>query len=59
MEETYVRILCPECNKDWESGPDDLPPSDNNFTCPDCGLTRRTSEFMRTEHDLRTLKQFG
>jgi len=59
MEETYVRLLCPSCNKDWESAPDGLPAADAAHECPDCETTRPTAEFTRTEHDLRTLKQFG
>lgn len=57
MVETYVRLLCPECNKVWEANPADLPLSDRLFDCPNCHATYRTSEFMRTEHDLQTLKQ--
>jgi predicted RNA-binding Zn-ribbon protein involved in translation (DUF1610 family) len=58
MNETYVRLLCPECDKDWEEGPDELPAPDEMFHCPNCHATRRTSEFTRTERDLETLKQF-
>jgi predicted RNA-binding Zn-ribbon protein involved in translation (DUF1610 family) len=59
MEETYVRLLCPECTKDWESSPGDLPELRRNFHCPNCHATRRLSEFMRTEHDLETLRALG
>ncbi len=59
MEETYVRLLCPECSKDWESAPGELPAADESHACPDCETERHTAEFTRTEHDLRTLKQFG
>jgi len=59
MEETYVRLLCPECTKDWESVPSELPASHESFRCPDCGVERLTAEFMRTEHDLRALKRLG
>lgn len=59
MEETYVRLLCPECNKRWESSPGDLPGSNGTFHCPGCHASRRLAEFMRTEHDLRTLKQLS
>lgn len=58
MNETYVRLVCPECGKDWEEGPDDLPAHDAMFHCPNCHATRRTAEFTRTEKDLDTLKQF-
>lgn len=57
MNEAYVRLLCPECNKSWERGPGDLPRHDRNFSCPRCHATRRTAEFMRTERDLETLKR--
>jgi ssDNA-binding Zn-finger/Zn-ribbon topoisomerase 1 len=56
--EAYVQLLCPECNKDWESTPSELPEPAENFSCPDCHATRRLSEFMRTDRDLETLKQF-
>lgn len=59
MEETYVRLVCPECRKDWQTSPDDLPGADATFECPDCGDARPTAEFTRTEHDLRTLKELG
>ncbi len=58
MNETYVRLVCPECGKDWEESPDDLPAHDATFHCPNCHAGRRTAEFMRTERDLETLKQF-
>lgn len=57
MEEAYVRLLCPECSKDWESTPRSLPAADEMFHCPNCHATRRLSEFMRTDHDLQTLKE--
>ena len=57
MVEAYVRLLCPECNKDWESSPGDLPAPDAMFHCPGCHATYRTAEFMRTDRDLQTLKQ--
>lgn len=59
MDETRVRLLCPECGKNWQTNPEQLPASRKNFHCPNCHATRRTSEFMRTEHDLRTLQQLG
>jgi hypothetical protein len=58
MVETFVRLVCPECQKNWEDNPTDLPGPRRNFTCSGCGVTRRLSEFMRTERDLETLKQF-
>ncbi|WP_136686586.1 DUF7836 family putative zinc-binding protein [Halorhabdus amylolytica] len=56
MEEAFVRLLCPECTKEWQSTPRDLPAPQNTFSCPECGERRRLSEFMRTEHDLETLR---
>jgi len=54
-----VRLLCPECKKGWESSPGDLPESSRTFHCPNCHASRPLSEFMRTEHDLRTLQQLS
>lgn len=59
MTETYVRLLCPECKKEWEASPGDLPESDSTFHCPNCHATRTVAEFMRTEDDLKTLKQLS
>jgi len=59
MEETYIRLLCPECKKGWESAPGELPESHRTFHCPNCHASRPLAEFMRTEHDLRTLKQLS
>ena len=59
MTETYVRLLCPECTKDWESAPGELPAHDRTFHCPNCHNSRPLAEFMRTEHDLQTLKALG
>ena len=59
MEETYVRLLCPECGKAWESSPGDLPAPGDTFHCPNCHASRRTAEFTRTDRDLETLKQLG
>jgi predicted RNA-binding Zn-ribbon protein involved in translation (DUF1610 family) len=59
MKETYVRLLCPECDKDWESNPSELPGPRGNFHCPNCHASRRTAEFTRTEKDLETLQKLG
>jgi predicted RNA-binding Zn-ribbon protein involved in translation (DUF1610 family) len=59
MEETYVRLLCPECGKDWESPPAELPTPKAMFHCPNCHASRRTAEFTRTERDLETLQKLG
>jgi predicted RNA-binding Zn-ribbon protein involved in translation (DUF1610 family) len=58
MVEAFVRLLCPECGKNWESGPTELPSHRKNFSCPNCHATRRLAEFMRTERDLELVKQF-
>ncbi|MEE6208825.1 hypothetical protein U3A55_01455 [Salarchaeum sp. III] len=55
--EAYVQLLCPECSKDWEMTPSELPAHDENYNCPDCHATRRTAEFMRTDRDLENLKE--
>jgi predicted RNA-binding Zn-ribbon protein involved in translation (DUF1610 family) len=57
MEEAYVRLLCPECRKEWESSPSELPAAETDFACPDCGESRPLSEFLRTEQDLQTLQE--
>ena len=59
MEETTVQLLCPECAKDWQVPPSDLPEPSNMFHCPNGHASRRMSEFTRTDRDLRTLKQLG
>ena len=58
MVEAFVRLVCPECGKEWQETPTDLPEVRTNFTCSACHATRRLSEFMRTERDLRAVKQF-
>ena len=58
MKEAHVRLLCPECRKNWEAKPADLPEHDRMFHCPNCHATRRLAEFTRTDRDLQTLKQF-
>ncbi|MFB6126310.1 MAG: hypothetical protein ABEJ79_03290 [Halolamina sp.] len=58
MVEAFVRLLCPECEKEWEGNPSDLPEVKQNFSCPSCHATRRLTEFMRTERDMEIVKQF-
>ncbi|EJN61033.1 hypothetical protein SAMN04487950_4029 [Halogranum rubrum] len=58
MVEAFVRLLCPECTKEWESTPTNLPETRQNFSCPNCHATRRLTEFMRTERDLEIVRQF-
>jgi len=57
MREATVQLVCPECAKDWQTTPDDLPASGRTFHCPNCHASRRLSEFMRTQYDLETLQQ--
>jgi ssDNA-binding Zn-finger/Zn-ribbon topoisomerase 1 len=56
MDKVSVQLLCPECDKTWESTPDDLPDLRASFYCPNCHATRRTAEFMRTDRDLETVQ---
>lgn len=56
--ETYVRLLCPECGKNWQESPKNLPEPSRTFRCPNCHADRPLSEFARTEHDLQNLKNF-
>lgn len=58
MNETFVRLLCPECQKTWERKPSELPAHTEQFGCDNCATERRTAEFTRTDHDLDVLKQF-
>lgn len=58
MVETYVRLLCPECGKQWTKTPASLPEPEGTFVCPGCRSSRRLSEFARTEHDLRSMRGF-
>ncbi|AGB16736.1 hypothetical protein Halru_2147 [Halovivax ruber XH-70] len=59
MDETSVQLLCPECTKDWQQAPTDLPAPADLFHCPNCHASRRTAEFTRTDRDLQTLKTLG
>ena len=55
--EAFVQLSCPECSKTWEETPSDLPAPDDNYGCPACDASARTSEFLHTNRDLETLKQ--
>ncbi|MFC7213319.1 hypothetical protein ACFQO4_04390 [Saliphagus sp. GCM10025334] len=59
MVETTVQLVCPECVKEWQLTPAELPDSTSMFHCPNCHASRRMAEFTRTDRDLRTLKQLG
>ena len=56
MNEAFVQLRCPNCLKDWEENPTDLPDTKTTFTCPDCGEQERLAEFARTDRDLETLR---
>ena len=58
MPEAFVRLLCPECGKEWQDSPSDLHGVRKNFSCPSCHATRRLAEFMRTERDMEMVQQF-
>jgi len=58
MNEAFVQLVCPDCRKDWEAKPMDLPAPDAVFACPDCEAERPVAEFMRTDRDLEVLKEF-
>lgn len=58
MDETFVRLVCPDCRTTWKRPPDELPAHDQGFKCPNCENEQRLAEFTRTDHDLAVLKQF-
>jgi len=58
MVEAFVRLVCPECDKEWQDTPAELPQLRTNFSCPHCHATQRLTEFMRTERDLEAVKAF-
>ena len=58
MVEAFVRLVCLECDKEWQDTPAELPQLRTNFSCPHCHATRRLTEFMRTERDLEAVKAF-
>lgn len=58
MDETFVRLVCPSCTKNWQRPPSELPTASTSFDCPDCNERESLSEFARTDKDLQTLKKF-
>lgn len=58
MSEAWIQLLCPECERMWESSPGDLPAPGERFACERCGATRSVSEFARTQRDLDILESF-
>ncbi|MFB6300517.1 MAG: hypothetical protein ABEH65_09675 [Halobacteriales archaeon] len=59
MKEAFVQLLCPNCEKAWESTPSELPAHSEDFTCPSCHTTRWMAEFTKTERDLEILKRLA
>lgn len=57
--ETFVELVCPDCEKYWEAAPSDLPASDDPFDCPDCGERRPLAEFTRSSRDLEIIQDFA
>jgi len=59
MVDAFIRLVCPECNKEWQDNPArNYRASVRTSAVPDCHATRRLTEFMRTERDLEAVKQF-
>ena len=57
MAQAYVQLVCPNCDKDWEKAPTDLPKPDATFSCPDCAESYTLVEFARTKRDVETMRQ--
>lgn len=57
MQEAFVELTCPNCEKLWEEDANDMPDPKESFVCSNCGAERRTSEFARTERDLEVLRE--
>lgn len=56
--EAFIELLCPDCEKHWESSPTTLPAPDADFQCPDCAARHRTAEFMKNTRSLEVLREF-
>lgn len=59
MEEAHVQLVCPECTKEWQSKPQELPESERTFHCPNCHASRPLTRYIPTERDLKALQQLG
>ena len=57
MQEAWIQLHCPDCEKWWEANPADLPATENAYTCEDCETTRRISEFTKTLRDFEILAE--
>jgi len=58
MNPAWIDLTCPDCDEDWEAELADLPPADEDFTCPHCASSRPTGEFTRTTRDFEILQEF-
>lgn len=58
MQEAWIDLACPNCDKQWEANPTELPAPDADFECPDCGTSRSTAEFAQTQRGLEILESF-
>jgi predicted nucleic acid-binding Zn ribbon protein len=56
MQEAWLQLQCPACDKHWEATAADLPSPDTAFDCDDCETVRPLSEFMKTARDLELLR---
>ncbi len=59
MQEAWLQLRCPDCDKHWEAAPTALPSPETMFSCDDCGTERSLSEFMKTKRDLELLREFN
>lgn len=58
MQEAWLQLRCPDCDKHWEATATDLPSPDTGFSCDGCNAERPLSEFMKTARDLELLREF-
>ena len=58
MQEAWIQLDCPVCDKQWEANPANLPAPERTLTCQSCGSNRRTSEFLKTARDFEILTEF-
>lgn len=58
MQEAWLQLQCPDCDKHWEAAAADLPSPDTEFECDGCEVLRPLSEFMKTARDLEVLRSF-
>jgi len=58
MQESWIQLQCPACEKHWEANPADVAAPDADLECEDCGETRPAAEFTKTARDLEILREF-